>query len=99
MTDFREKLRARLHTQTENERWEILLRQKKLISEYSRITEELRRSDTKISRLLGPAPSKDVCPECHYRCGTAVALMPAADENRAGDSIMICPACKLVLPP
>jgi hypothetical protein len=97
--DFREKLRARLHAQVENERWEILSGQKKLIAEYARIVEKLRDSDKQILRLLGPPPSEEICPRCHYRVGTAVSVIKVAEENRAGDRIMTCPSCDLVIPP
>ena len=92
-------LRGRLLAQVENERWEMLSYQKKLIEEYGRIVEKLRDSDMQIQRLLGPPPSEDVCPRCHYSVGSAVSLMPVTDENRAGDGIMTCPNCHLVVPP
>lgn len=92
-------LRARLHAQVENERWEILSCQKKLIVEYARIVEKLRDSDMQILRLLGPPPSEEICPQCHYRVGTAVRLIMVAEENRAGDGIMTRPSCDLVIPP
>jgi hypothetical protein len=97
--DFRENLRARLYAEVENERWKILLSQKKLIEEYGRVVEQLRESDAQIVRLLGPPPSEDICPQCHYLSGFNVSLVPAIDENRAGDGIMTCPGCGLVLPP
>lgn len=99
MKDFREMLRGRLHAQFESERWEILSYQKKLIAEYGRTVEKLRDSDMQILRLLGPSPCTEICPRCHYRVGSAFRLVPATDENRAGDGVMTCPSCHLVVPP
>jgi hypothetical protein len=96
---FRETIRSDLLSQVENQRWEILLRQKRVIEEYAEVAELLRKSDVQVSRLLGLPPSEKLCPHCHYLSGIEVSLIPVADENRAGSDIMTCPSCKLVLPP
>ncbi len=96
---FQEELRARLQAEIETERWSILASQKKLIEQYALVTEQLRQSELKISRLVGPPPDEDICPQCHYRCGSKVNLLPAGDVNRAGDGMMICPTCSLILSP
>jgi hypothetical protein len=96
---FREKLRARLHAQIESERWKVLLRQRKLIDEYTAVVEQLRTSDMQIARLVGPPPNDEVCPQCHYCSGAAVELRPEMDGDRVGSALLRCPDCGLVAPP
>lgn len=97
MKDFTEKLRDRLQGQAENERWTLLMRQRKLVADYEQVVEQLRNSDAQIQRLLGPLPSKDICLECYYRSGSSVGLRLLNEGNRAGDGVLTCPGCELVL--
>lgn len=99
MKHLREQLRDRLHAQIENERWTLLLSQRKLIAEYERVAKQLLLSDAQIQRLLGPPPGTEICPECYYRTGSSVGLTLENEGNRAGDRVMVSPRRDLVLIP
>lgn len=83
----------------ESERWKILVKQRRVIDEYSRIIEELRASDMQFRRLDGEFPDAHVCPDCHYRLGAVVELRVVEDHDRAEVGIMQCPKCELIVPP
>lgn len=92
--DYRERLRDRLHAEIENDRQMLLLQQKRLIADHECIAQQLRDCSRQIWRLLGPPPSKDICPACYYRSGSAIPLI---NGNSARDGTSTCPNCSLVI--
>jgi hypothetical protein len=88
---FSEKMRDRLQSEFENEKWKVLLRQNQLLEEYGQIVDRLRHLDLQISRLAESPPASQTCPECHYRRDAAVRLVPVEEGDRANDNIMTCP--------
>lgn len=96
---FTEKLRDRMKHRFETERWKILMRQRSVIDEYARILEELRTSDLQFKRLEDEMPPPDICPACHYCHGFAITLLPLDSDDRAGDAILQCPNCELIVSP
>lgn len=98
MKAFTENIFARLKAEIETERWQILLTQKQVIEEYSRIVARLNDLDGQIMRLCGSPPPSNICPQCHIRCDSSVALVPTR-EGEGDATFMECPDCGLVVPP
>jgi len=56
--EFADDMCQRLQAEIETERWQILLKQKPVIDEYSRIIARLKDLDRQLMRLSGPTPPR-----------------------------------------
>lgn len=95
---FTENIFDRLNAEIETEKWQILLTQKQVIEEYSRVVARLKDLDRQLVRLCGSPPPTNICPQCHIRRDASIALI-ATDDGEGDNTLMVCPDCKLVVPP
>lgn len=95
---FTENIRDRLNAEIETERWQILLTQRQVIEEYSRIVARLKDLDRQLVRLSGSPPPSNICPQCHIRRDASIELIPT-EESEGDDPIRVCPDCGLLVPP
>ncbi len=94
---FTENIRDRLTAEIKTERWQILLTQKQVIEEYSRIVARLKDLERQLTRLSGSPPPSNICPQCHIRRDTFIELIPS--EEGMGDApLRVCPDCGLLVP-